>query len=392
MSANKKRGESLRVLIAHSFYRLSGGEDRCVRQQWDLLQSHHDVSLLAKYNRDLSAGIPTAMRMTYSLRVEREVERVVRSFRPDLIHLHNAYAALGPAVPLVATKLRVPLLLTVHNHRLRCPNGYMFTEDSICNRCEGGAYYNALIHPCFPNKRQALAYASSLWLHRFVLSLERRVSLFVCPSQFMFTRLQHWGIPQEKLRMIRNFTPPISDAPSLPGGHGVYVGRLSREKGVHVLLQALRIAQDPPFKIVGDGPESQRLQRMASRLGLGETEFLGRLPEHAVDGVLRRARFAVIPSLLDENAPLAALEAMARARPLIVSSVGGLRELADDGRGLVVQPGDAEGLARSIATLMADTDVCRTAGAAALAFAQEELTPASHLMRLEQAYREVAAS
>ena len=388
--AYDKRSKTLRVLIAHSFYRSSGGEDSSVRQQADLLRSHHNVFLLAKYNRDLPASVPTAMRMVYSRRVEKDVEQVVKSFRPDVIHLHNAYPALGPTVPLAATKFRVPLVLTVHNHRLRCPNGYMFTAESICDRCERGAYYNALLHPCFPDKMQALAYASSLWIHRFVLKLEKRVSLFVCPSQYMHTRLERWGIPKEKLRIIRNFTSSVPDPPQLPGEYGAYVGRLSHEKGVHVLLQALAIAHDPPFKIVGDGPELPQLRRVASKLDLDRTEFLGHLSKPAVDEVLRDARFAVLPSLSDENAPLAALETMARARPLIVSSVGGLRELAGGGRGRIVQPGDAADLASNVDALMKDTDACRMAGAAALAFAQDELAPARHLRHLEEAYRQVA--
>jgi glycosyltransferase involved in cell wall biosynthesis len=267
----------------------------------------------------------------------------------------------------------------------------MFTAESICDRCERGAYYNALLHPCFPGKKQALAYASSLWIHRFVLTLEKRVSLFVCPSQYMYTRLERWGIPEEKLRIIRNFTSPVPDPPQLPGEYGAYVGRLSGEKGVHVLLRALAIAQDPPFKIVGDGPESERLRGVASKLNLARTEFLGHLPEPAVDEVLRKARFAVVPSLLDENAPLAALEAMARGRPLIVSAVGGLRELAGGGRGRIARPGDAADLAANLDSLMKDTDACRRAGAAALAFVEDELAPARHLRHLEEAYRHVAS-
>ena len=177
---------------------------------------------------------------------------------------------------LAAKSLQIPLVMTVHNYRLRCPNGYMFTAGSTCTRCEGGGYHNAVLHPCFATKEQSVAYASSLWFHRFVLKLEDKVSLFVCPSEFMRTTLQRWGIPREKLRLIRNFTQPVPDADPAPGEYGAFAGRLSSEKGLNVLLDALRNAGDPPFRILGDGPESERLRRTASELGLVHARFEGR--------------------------------------------------------------------------------------------------------------------
>jgi glycosyltransferase involved in cell wall biosynthesis len=381
----------VRVLIAHSFYRTSGGEDGCVRQQVDLLSRNHEVLLLDKHNRDLREGSSTAIRMLYSQRVRRETERAIRAFRPDVIHLHNSYPALGPAVFLAAKRLEIPLVMTIHNYRLRCPNGYMFTAGQQCNRCEGGGYHNAVIHPCFATKQQGFAYASSLWSHRFLLNLEDLVSLFVCPSEFMRTELQRWGIPTEKVRRIRNFTDPPPDVDLTPGDYGVYVGRLSSEKGLYVLLDALRIAGDPAFRILGDGPESDGLRQSASRLGLVNISFEGRVPAERVDQALRGSRFVVLPSIWNENAPLAMLEAMARGRAAIVSAVGGLRELAQGGRGHTTRVGDVLDLARSISLLVRDGKLCRTTGARALAFARQELTPERHLTQLEHAYRSLTA-
>ena len=379
----------MRVLIAHSFYRTSGGEDAYVRQQLDLLRPHHDVLLLARNNADLPGGLQTGIRMAYSRRIRGEVEDVIQAFRPDVIHVHNVYPALGPAVFLAARRLGIPLVMTVHNYRLRCPNGYMFTEDSICSRCTGGAYHNAVLHRCFPTKEQSVAYASSLWLHRFILRFESDVSVFISPSEFMRTTLAGLGMDEGRLRTIRNFTQIPADANALPGSYGMYVGRLSREKGVHVLLEALAMAGDPPFMIVGDGPHADQLRRVSSQLSLRNTTFVGRVSTGEIDRFLREARFTALPSLWHENAPLAAMEAMARGRPLVVSSVGGLPELADAGRGWTAQPGDARALSDNIRAVIEDDEKCMGAGAAALAFARDELTPERHRIRLEQAYREV---
>ena len=132
--------------------------------------------------------------------------------------------------------------------------------------------------------------------------------------------------------------------------------------------------------------KSERLRRSASRLGLVNTSFFSATyePNRSRSS---GARFVVLPSLWNENAPLAGLEAMARGRPLIVSAVGGLQELAQAGRGYIALAGGVADLAERMDLLMSDDEECRRAGAAALAFARNELTPERHLGELERAYR-----
>jgi glycosyltransferase involved in cell wall biosynthesis len=381
----------MRVLIAHSFYRVPGGEDRYTRQQVELLGREHEVHLLERTNSELDEGIGTAARMAFSGRSRAEVEDTIDAFKPDVIHLHNAYPAWGPAVHLAAERRGVPLVMTVHNFRLRCPNSYMYTKGAPCRRCEGGAYTNGLLHNCFPSVKQAFAYTGTLWLHRFVLKLERKVDAFIAPSRFMHDRLIEWGLDPGKVLLIRNFTEvPLGSA--IPGSFGLSVGRLSSEKGLEDLLHALRLAGDPPFTIVGDGPLRARLLALVEDLGLVNTELPGRLPPERVAPLLREARFVTLPSVWDENAPLAALEAMAAGRPLLVSHTGGLPELVEGGAGLICRPGDAADIAAKVRRLMDDAELCRRAGAAALAMAEAEFDPGVHLRRLEAAYEGVTAS
>ena len=381
----------MRILIAHSFYRLGGGEDRYVRQQVDLLAAHHDVKLIETRNEDLSAGFKTAGQMIYSHR-RSEIEDIMDDHRPDVVHVHNVYPGLGPAVHLAASKRSIPLVMTVHNFRLRCPNGYMYTEGAVCRRCEGGLYLHGLVHRCFPSKKQASAYVSALWIHRFLLRLEDKVSMFLAPSDFMRSQLQKWKISPSRIEMVRNFTSIDPAANPDPGSYGIYVGRLSSEKGLHFLLTALKGAGDPPFKVVGDGPLLDDLITEAARLGLQRTEFVGAVPAVEVNAFMSRARFLVMPSESHENSPLAALEALACGRPLLVSDRGGLPELVRSGAGLIFTSRDAEGAAASIRSLMDDDALARKLGSAALEFARSELTPRAHLTRLEDVYSKAASA
>lgn len=282
----------MRILLAHAFYRVPGGEDSYVRSQADLLGRRHDVELLGPVNDTLSKT-GAAHRLVYSGVARREIEAAVERFRPDLIHLHNPYPSLGPAVHVTARRRGIPLVTTVHNLRMRCPNGLMFTEGELCRRCERGVYAHAALHRCFPTRAQGTVYASALWLHRFVLRTEAAVAGFVAPSRFMADRLRQWSIPVEKIHVVRPFVP-APPAPGPPGEYGLFLGRLSNEKGVDVLLHALALAGDPPFRIAGGGPAEERLRAKAGELGLRRTELVGLVPRDEVPGLLARARYVAI--------------------------------------------------------------------------------------------------
>ena len=379
----------MRILLAHAFYRVPGGEDSYVRAQAELLRKRHDVELLGPVNDTLSKAA-AAHRLVYSAAARREVERAVDRFRPHLIHVHNPYPSLGPAVHVAASRRSIPLVMTVHNLRLRCPNGLMFTEGELCRRCEGGVYAHAALHRCFPTRAQGAVYASALWLHRFVLRTEAAIAGFVAPSRFMASRLGEWSIPEDKVHVVRPFVPPPLEATDGTGYYGLFLGRLSNEKGVDVLLEALSLAGDPPFRIAGAGPAEERLAARARQLGLLRTELTGLVPREEVPALLAGARYVAAPSLSEENAPLSVLEAMSAGRPVIASRRGGLPELVEDGRGVPVDPGDAPALARAIETLAGDPGLCQTLGDAARRFVEEELTEEAHLTSLESAYERVA--
>ncbi|MGH2772190.1 MAG: glycosyltransferase, partial [Actinomycetota bacterium] len=344
----------MRILIAHSYYRQEGGENYAVDRQVELLGSYHDVGLFVDDNADLAISATAAARMTFSRRQLLRAESVMQEFRPDVVHVHNSYPSIGPAVHLAARRLGIPLVSTVHNFRLRCPSGLRLRGGRACNLCESGRYYNAVVHNCLGSAAQSAGYAAALWAHRFLLRLESTTAIFVVPSEFFRERLAGWGIPESKIRLVRNFVSPGTGPAAPPRTSGLYVGRLAPEKGVGLLLAALARAGDPSFSIVGDGPQRAELERRARDLGLRRTTFLGRVPPERVGWLMAAAGWVVLPSLWEENAPLVAGEAMSLGRPLVVSDKGGLPELVRSGGGLVFRAGDQADLAAKLLLLMND--------------------------------------
>jgi len=380
----------VRVLIAHSFYRQSGGEDRYVREQVQLLQTSNVVRLEERTNAQLSGDAATAVGMLRSPAERARLKRSFREFRPDVVHLHNPYPSLGPEVHLAAHAADLPLVQTTHNFRIRCPNGVLFTEGAPCERCVGGRYDNALRHACFPTMPQRAAYSSALWVHRFVLHLDSLVDLYVAPSRYVRTRLIEWGIPVERTRVVRNFTHAPLEPPPL-GSRGLFLGRLAPEKGADTLVRALVLAGDPPFDIVGDGPERRGLEADVARLGLRRVRFHGAVPPSSVPGLLATSGYLVVPSSWGEAFGLSAVEAMGAGRPVIASAGGGLPELVGVDRGILVPARSPEDLAAAITRYLDDPVRAAQDGAAGRAFVLEECSPAAHLAGLEAAYASAIA-
>jgi glycosyltransferase involved in cell wall biosynthesis len=200
-----------------------------------------------------------------------------------------------------------------------------------------------------------------------------------------------WGINSERIVVVRNFTALASSAKTTPGRYGVYLGRLSEEKGLPDLLRGLKLAGDPPFRVAGTGPLAEELRSLVESLGLRRTRLLGHLDRERTRELLGAARYLVMPSRCDDNAPLAALEAMGEGRPLLVTDVGGLPELVEEGAGLTCRSGDPEGMATQLQRLEDDDDLCMAAGRRGLEFARRELSPQTHRRGLEAAYARAVA-
>ena len=312
--------------------------------------------------------------------------------RFDVAHLHNVYHQLSPSLLAPLRAAAVPVVMTVHDYKLVCPVYTLTSHGQMCERCVGGHFHNAVRLRC---NRGSLAgsalVASETWLHRRLRLWERGIDLFVTPSSYLRDKLIEGGYPPERVVAIPNFVDPDEfSAGSEPGEHMLYLGRLSHEKGVETLIEAaagtrLRIL------IAGDGPERARLEALASSLR-APVEFLGHTGGAALRDLIAGARAIVVPSRWPENCPLVVLEAMASARALVASSVGGIPELARDGQeALLVPPGDVAMLRAALTQLDDDPELAASLGRAGRARAEQCYSPSRHLDAVLRIYERARA-
>lgn len=335
------------------------------------------------------AKLRTAQRIVYSFHSKQKMEELVATVRPDLAHLHNIYHQISPSVLGVLARRGIPVVMTLHDLKLACPNYKMRTHGEICERCVGGRYYHAILHRCVRGSTlQSTLCAVESWVHRTFGLYERNVARFIVPSRFYLGKMIASGIPETKLTFLPNFTHVSRFQPSYePSDYCVYFGRLSDEKGLLTLLRAMAALRRGRLVIAGDGPLHALLAERIASDKIENVELVGRKSGRELETLIRSARFSLIPSEWYENCPLSGIESFASGTPVVAAAIGGLPELVDDGEnGLLFRPFSAEDLAEKMSRLFEDDATVAAMGRAAREKAEREYDASAHVERLLAIY------
>ena len=377
----------MRVLVLHSRY-LSGtssGENRVVEDEVELLRSAgHEVRLWAPSPEDAggTSRLRLAARAVWSRAATREVERLAAELRPDVVHVHNLYPMLSPAVLRTAA---APVVVTLHNYRLLCLPATFLREERTCEDCLGALPWRGVVHRCYRGSAAgSAALAASLGVHRRAGTF-RHVAAFLAVSEFVREKHVEAGMDGARIRVKPNFVAPMPRREG-PGRDFLYLGRLSAEKGLDRLIARWR-EMPGRLVVVGDGPDRAKLEAAAP----DTVEFRGAVAPDQVGSFLAHARALVLPSICYEGAPRTVVEAYAAGVPVVANRHGALPSVVGEGvTGLLVDPADPGGWRAALAELT-DDDVAVRLGEGAFANWRSRYSPEKGLADLEAAYTAVAA-
>ncbi|MFD2111276.1 glycosyltransferase family 4 protein [Thiorhodococcus fuscus] len=284
---------------------------------------------------DIASRLKIGLSTVWSFDAARRLSELIETTRPDVAHFHNTFPQMSPSVYAVCRKHSVPVVQTLHNFRLICPGALLMRNDRPCEDCVGTTLLPALIHRCY---RQSFAATFSLALtlqfNRLVGSYRNNVDRYIALTQFQRTCLVKGGIPEHKIVVKPNFLAKPPDQGTGNGGYALFVGRLTREKGVDLLLTAWKGLRDLRLKVAGDGELRAELQQQ-SRLHDLPVEFLGFQHYQDVLRLIGGASLLIMPSRWYEGFPMILLEAFACGTPVVASSIGSLEEIVSNVPGCV---------------------------------------------------------
>lgn len=390
----------MKVLVVHNYYQQRAGEDAVFEQECRLLARFgHTVIPYHRANKEIEeAGSWRRLRapldIIWNARSRREFSSLLRAERPDVVHVHNTYFMISPSIFAACQEAGVPVVQTLHNYRLFCPNAVFFRDGKACEDCRESGLWQGIRHACYHGARlDTTVVAAMIKLNRAFGTWPGKVDEFIALTRFSRRKLVEGGLPAQRVTVKPNFVDPD---PGQGGGtrdHALFVGRLSPEKGVPTLLEAWsRLDRPVPLKIAGSGPEQRALQEQAQRDGLRNVEFLGHVPRERTMELLRGARFLVFPSVWYEGFPMTICEAFACGTPVICSRMGAMEELVEDnGTGLHFGPGNAQGLAAKVSWAWDHPDEMRRMGLAARREFEEKYTAEKNHPLLVEIYNGVIA-
>lgn len=334
-------------------------------------------------------------RMLHSTSARSGMAEVLDGFRPHVVHLHNIYHQLSPSILRPVAERAIPAVMTLHDYKLACPTYRFLADGRVCEACLGGRFHNAARRRCKDGSLATSAAAAvESWIHA-TTGAYAPVRLFLCPSEFLAGKMRAANVFADRMRVLHNFvdTEHVA-AKDRPGGTVVYVGRLSSEKAVDVLIRAIRLlGPEIQLDIAGEGPERAALEQLALRSAPGQVRFHGQLSRDQVLDLLRSAVTAVAPSRWYENQPMSVLEAFACGVPVVTTSIGGLPELVRPGHtGALVPVDDDAALADALAGLVHDPVTAFAMGRAARAEVEQRFSARRYLQKLDGYYAEAMAA
>jgi glycosyltransferase involved in cell wall biosynthesis len=400
----------MRILYCNKYnYPFSGTEVYLFDLMRLMRDQGHDTALFAMANpygtptpqdryfvphldfKDPRAGLLRRARLAahaiYSQDARRRLGQLIQEFRPEVAHVRNIYHHLSPSILWELRKHKVPVIYHLNDFKLICPSYNLVARGAVCERCRGGQFWHVLRDGCYAGGRAASAVlAAEAYTHRWLRTYQRCVDRFVAPSQFVRDKLIEYGWDPGRIEVLPHFQRVESEAPPASAAHApiLYFGRLSAEKGVADLLQAMRHIPDVHLKIAGDGPchllieAYERIETSVKLVlagGASHTDaYAESLRQHASNRIrildyvsgevfeelLTNAMLFVLPSDL-EGLSLALLEAMSAGICVLTSDIPENRELVD-GVGFTFKPGDGAHLEQMLRRLIADPEARQQAG------------------------------
>ncbi|MEN8154853.1 MAG: glycosyltransferase family 4 protein [Acidobacteriota bacterium] len=326
----------MKILLIHNRYQQKGGEDSVFEIEGRLLeQNGNEVERLIFDNKNISTffnKIKAAVFLFYNPQSSGILKEKLRTFRPDIIHVHNFFPLASPSIFFRSNRENIPVVLTLHNYRLVCANATLHKDNKICEKCMGRLLpLSGLMKKCYRDSvlQTALVTLFSSF-HKIAGTWKKRIDQYIVLTEFQKKIILRSSlkIKEKKLTVKPNFVDDPGEGQEEREDYFLFIGRLSEQKGISTLLDSLNF-YNFSLKVVGDGPLKDLVMEKAEIKN--NLEYIGFMDRKLIFEYLKKARALIFPSTWYEGFPVVIAEALATGTPVITSNIGSQAEIIIDG-------------------------------------------------------------
>ncbi len=343
----------MKILNINKFHYIAGGAERFYFELSRLLEKKgntvipfamkHEKNFKTKYDKyfvskiqtekstNIWQSIRTASRFFWSCEAKRKIKKLIKKEKPEVAFLHNFYHQISPSILSVLKKNKIKTVLVAHDYGLLSPNKNMFVRGKVYDKICGHKFLRCISDRCVRNSFSAsLISGLETWWHHSVLNVYRKnIDMVICPSKFMYTKFVQAGWDEKRLIHLPYFINPLNKniKKDFNEKYVLYFGRLSTEKGIDVLINTMQHLPNVNLKIIGSGPEEEKIKLQIESYHLDNVELLGYKSGEELSSYISNSSFIVVPSKWYENYPLSILESYSLGVPALVSNMGGLPEI-----------------------------------------------------------------
>jgi len=345
----------MRVAIIHNTYRNAGGEDLVAREEARLLlDKGNEIREYWRSNNEIESNVENLklpFQVVWAKNAIRDIDCLIQDFKPDVLHFHNTWLMISPGAYWISKRHGIPVVQTLHNYRIICPNAKLVRNGKPCELCIGKTLpFPGILFGCYRTSiLQSLLVGGMITFHHSLKTWKKKVDVYIALTEFAKRKFIEAKIPEGKIVVKPNFVHPDPGLKDNNGSYALFIGRLSSEKGLQTLVNAWRKLHNIPLKVIGDGPLMGEIRSLVEKENLKWVEITGQLPQERIFSFIKKARFLVFPSLWYETFGRVVTEAFACGTPVISSNLGAMTNIVEDRKtGLHFEAGNPEDLAAKV--------------------------------------------
>lgn len=391
----------MKILVIHNFHRKgsASGDDQVFKNETELLEKHGNNIIKYTVTNDsfdksgFLGKIKAVFGMLWSFKNYKAVKKLIKTERPDIVHVHTFFPLLSPSVLYAAKRSGCKVVATLHDTRFICPCATSICGTKLCNKCSDGHYFRMFKYGCFKESRmQSIIVATIFKCHRICKSFYNQIDKYICLNDNQIKLLVKTGFNKRKIVKKYNFVQDADNVKKinfdsgLPERYVVFYGRIGKEKGINVLMKIWNHIPDIPLIVMGTGPSENEFKKWADKKE--NVFYLGYMQHDKCLSIVKGGEFIVFPSIWYEGCSMVEIESESLGKGIVATDLGFSAEAVQNGvNGYKIKLGDVDGFVKIIRKLWNSPDKCKELGLNARKDYEAKYTPEKNYKQLKNIYQ-----